>query len=177
MNPTDPVPADLAPAGTGPLARVLATRGGSAAAEAPFVIEHREALIYMLCEAAELEHGIMCQYLYAAFSLKQSTDEGLDADGLALVQSWRRTLGQIAGQEMLHLALVHDLLAAIGGPPHFGRPNLPQPARHYPAGVNLELRPFGREAVQHFLFLERPEGMALEDAATSVHADHLTAPS
>jgi hypothetical protein len=41
------------------------------------VIEHREALIYMLCEAAELEHGIMCQYLYAAFSLKQSTDEGL----------------------------------------------------------------------------------------------------
>jgi hypothetical protein len=31
----------------------------------------------MLCEAAELEHGIMCQYLYAAFSLKQSTDEGL----------------------------------------------------------------------------------------------------
>ena len=24
--------------------------------EAPFVIEHREALIYMLCQAAELEH-------------------------------------------------------------------------------------------------------------------------
>ena len=45
--------------------------------EAPFVIEHREALIYMLCQAAELEHGIMCQYLFAAFSLKQSTDEGL----------------------------------------------------------------------------------------------------
>jgi len=29
------------------------------------VIEHREALIYMLFEAAELEHGIMCQYLFA----------------------------------------------------------------------------------------------------------------
>src|SRR3569623_1836633 len=89
-------------AGAGPLARVLTTRGGRAAPEAPFVIEHREALIYMLCEAAELEHGIMCQYLYAAFSLKQSLDEGLDADGLAAVQSWRRTLGEIAGQEMLH---------------------------------------------------------------------------
>jgi hypothetical protein len=34
--------------------------------EAPFVIEHRETLIYMLSEAAELEHGIMCQYLFAA---------------------------------------------------------------------------------------------------------------
>lgn len=30
-----------------------------------FVIEHREALIYMLCQAAELEHGLMCQYLFA----------------------------------------------------------------------------------------------------------------
>ena len=41
-------------AGRGGLAQILTTRGGRAAAEAPFVIEHREALIYMLCEAAEL---------------------------------------------------------------------------------------------------------------------------
>ena len=45
--------------GRGWLAEVLASRGGRAAPEAPFVIEHREALIYMLWEAAELEHGIM----------------------------------------------------------------------------------------------------------------------
>ena len=64
-------------AGPGRLAQVIASRGGPAPPEAPFVIEQREALIYMLCEAAELEHGIMCQYLFAAFSLKQSTDEGL----------------------------------------------------------------------------------------------------
>jgi hypothetical protein len=41
-------------------------------------IEHRDALIYMLSEAAELKHGIMCQYLFAAFSLKTSTEEGVD---------------------------------------------------------------------------------------------------
>ena len=63
----------------GRLAEVIATRGGLAPPEEPFVIEHREALIYMLCEAAELEHGIMCQYLYAAFSLKQAESEGLTA--------------------------------------------------------------------------------------------------
>ena len=62
-------PDGSAQAGRGRLAQVIATRGGQAAPEAPFVIEHREALIYMLCEAAELEHGIMCQYLFAAFSL------------------------------------------------------------------------------------------------------------
>jgi hypothetical protein len=37
---------------------LLDVRGGRAAPEAPFVIEHPEALIYMLCEAAELEHRV-----------------------------------------------------------------------------------------------------------------------
>src|SRR5262245_49406572 len=151
-------------AGSGRLAQVLASRGGEAAPEAPFVIEHREALIYMLCEAAELEHGIMCQYLFAAFSLKQGTDEGLTDGQLGAVTRWRRVIAHVATEEMLHLALVHNPPAAIGAAPHFARPNLPAPASHYPAGVRLELVPFGERALQHFMFLERPEGMQLEDA-------------
>ena len=151
--------------GRGRLAEVLATRGGRAAPEAPFVIEHREALIYMLCQAAELEHGIMCQYLFAAFSLKQRDDEGLTPEELDVVTRWRRTIAHVATEEMLHLALVQNVLSAIGAAPHLTRPNLPAPARHYPAGVNLTLVPFGEPALQHFMFLERPEGMALEGAA------------
>jgi CDGSH-type Zn-finger protein/truncated hemoglobin YjbI len=150
--------------GQGRLARVIATRGGKAAPEAPFVIEHREALIYMLCQAAELEHGIMCQYLFAAFSLKQTTGEGLTADQVDAVTRWRTQVSHVAAQEMLHLALVHNLLSAVGGAPHMARPNLPQPADHYPAGVELALLPFGRPALEHFMFLERPEGMDLQDA-------------
>src|SRR3954447_10242388 len=150
--------------GRGRLAELLETRGGRAEPEAPFVIEHREALIYMLCEAAELEHGIMCQYLFAAFSLKQSEDEGLAADELEAVTRWRRAIAHVATEEMLHLALVQNVLAAIGMAPHLTRPNLPAPAHHYPAGVNLTLVPFGERALQHFMFLERPEGMALEGA-------------
>src|SRR3989440_7605283 len=105
-------------AGSGRLARVIATRGGKAAPEAPFVIEHREALIYMLCEAAELEHGIMCQYLFAAFSLKQDEDEGLTPEELEAVTRWRRTIAHVAAEEMLHLALVQNVLSAIGAAPH-----------------------------------------------------------
>ena len=156
-------------AGRGRLAEVLAMRGGRAAPEAPFVIEHREALIYMLCEAAELEHGIMCQYLFAAFSLKQREDEGLTPEELDVVTRWRRTIAHVATEEMLHLALVQNVLSAIGAAPHLTRPNLPAPARHYPAGVNLTLVPFGEPALQHFMFLERPEGMAL-DGATGIDA-------
>jgi Ferritin-like len=159
-DPTEPNGA----AARGRLAEVLATRGGRADPEAPFVIEHREALIYMLCEAAELEHGIMCQYLFAAFSLKQSEDEGLAADELEAVTRWRRAIAHVATEEMLHLALVQNVLSAVGAAPHLTRPNLPAPAHHYPAGVNLTLVPFGERALQHFIFLERPEGMALEGA-------------
>jgi hypothetical protein len=148
----------------GRLAQVIATRGGLAPPEKPFVIEHREALYYMLCEAAELEHGIMCQYLYAAFSLRQSEAEGLTAEEAAAVTRWRKQISHIAAQEMLHLALVQNLLSAIGGAPHLSRPNFPHPATHYPAGVHLALLPFGESALQHFMFLERPEGMDLDDA-------------
>ena len=38
---------------------------------------HRDQLITMLAEAAEIEHCLMCTYLYAVFSLKQSVDEDL----------------------------------------------------------------------------------------------------
>jgi len=148
----------------GKLARVISTRGGLAPPEAPFVIEHREALIYMLCEAAELEHGIMCQYLFAAFSMKEHASEGLTEDQAVTVRRWRKQISHVAAQEMLHLALVQNLLSAIGAAPHLSRPNFPQPASHYPAGVNLALLPFGEAALRHFMFLERPEGMALHDA-------------
>lgn len=150
--------------GQGRLAQLLATRGGAAAPEAPFVIEHREALIYMLCQAAELEHGIMCQYLFAADSLKQREDEGLTPEEVATVARWRQTIAHVATEEMLHLALVQNVLAAVGAAPHLTRPNLPAPPHRYPAGVNLALVPFGERALQHFLFLERPEGMEMDDA-------------
>ena len=148
----------------GRLAQIIATRGGLAPPEAPFVIEHREALIYMLCEAAELEHGIMCQYLFAAFTLKQNEGEGLTGEELAATRRWRSVISHVATQEMLHLALVQNLLSAVGAAPHLVRPNFPHPASHYPAGVHLALLPFGEQALRHFMFLERPEGMDLHDA-------------
>src|SRR6201982_4285836 len=107
-----PAPPPPPPAGQGRLAQVIAPRGGRAAPEAPFVIEHREALIYMLCEAAELEHGIMCQYLFASFSMKQGPAEGLTEDQVAAVRRWRARISGVAVQEMLHLALVQNLLSA-----------------------------------------------------------------
>jgi hypothetical protein len=80
------------------------------------------------------------------------------------VRRWQNRISCIAAQEMLHLALVHNLLSAVGAAPHLARPNLPAPAGHYPAGVQLALLPFGEQTLRHFMFLERPEGMDLADA-------------
>jgi hypothetical protein len=152
---------NVAPLPHGPLANVLAVRGGKGESAG---LEHREALIYTLGKAAELEHLIMLQYLFAAFSLKQHVSEGLSAETLAAVQRWRKTLLSIGGQEMLHLALVQNLLTAVGAAPRLARPNFPMPAYSYPAGVRIELLTFGEAALRHFAFLERPEGMDVEDA-------------
>ncbi len=172
-DPVPPVAARAEPSGAttasveaieGRLRRVLDLRSEQHVDERAIVIEHRSPLIYMLCAAAELEHALMCEYLFAAFSLKRSVDEGLTHEQLAAVDRWRSTILTVAKQEMLHLAIACNLLTSIGVSPHLSRPNLPQPARHYPSGVRLELLPFGEQALRHFLFLERPEGMDLNDA-------------
>ena len=147
----------------GPLASVLAVRRGPDDA-ATGALEHREALIYTLGKAAELEHLVMLQYLFAAFSLKAKVDEGLTPETLVAVNRWRQTLLSIGEQEMLHLALVQNLLTAVGAAPRLARPNFPMPAYSYPAGVRIELVPFGEAALRHFAFLERPDGMDVEDA-------------
>ena len=123
----------------------------------PIVVEHRKELTYLLSLGAELEHGLMCQYLYAAFSLKSAAD-GLSEEQVERVERWRRVILQIAGEEMLHWAVVQNLLAAVGSAPYVSRPHLPHQAQGYPPGVQLRLLPYGEVALQHFVYLERPEG-------------------
>jgi hypothetical protein len=132
--------------------------------EAPLVIENREELVFLLSEASALEHMVMCEYLFAVFSLKSHTSEGVTPEQLAAINSWERIITHVATEEMLHLALVSNLLSSVGAIPFFMHPNFPCTSKYYPAGIQLALLPFGQHALQHFLYLERPEGIDLEDA-------------
>jgi len=146
-------------------------------AEPVLRVDTREELVYLLGQACEIEHGLMCEYLYAQFSLKRGLDEGLTEAQLARVQAWEKALIGVIKQEMLHLALATNILTAIGAAPHFERPNFPILSRWYPEGVQIALVPFGERALRHFIYLERPEGMALDDAAgftAAAHAQPLT---
>ena len=134
------------------------------AAEPPLGVERREELVWLLVQAAELEHGLMCEYLFAQFTLKRSRDEGLSDEQLATVAAWEQVLIDVIKQEMLHLALTTNLLTAIGAAPHLHRPNFPILSRWYPPGVQIALVRFEERALRHFIYLERPEGMDLADA-------------
>jgi CDGSH-type Zn-finger protein/uncharacterized Fe-S cluster protein YjdI len=116
----------------------------------------RETLIHALYEAAELEHNLMCTYLYAAFSLKSGEAEGLSATEADAVARWRRAILKVSIEEMGHLVAVWNLTSALGASPQFGRANFPLPPGMLPASVVVKLVPFGDAAIQHFAHLERP---------------------
>jgi len=125
----------------------------------------REALIHQLYEAAELEHNLMCTYLYAAFSLRSGTEEGLSAEEADATARWRRAILKVAIEEMGHLTAVWNITAALGGSPRFGRLNFPLDPGGLPANVVVRLAPFSEEVLQHFIYLERPLGSAEPDGA------------
>src|SRR5688572_32863494 len=102
-------------------------------------ITTRADLIDALRTASELEHQLMAQYLFAAYSMKRYVWEGLDAVELERVRRWCSSITLIARQEMEHLGLALNLLSAIGGTPSFTRPNMPQRADYYgKAGIKLD---------------------------------------
>lgn len=119
-------------------------------------IPTREKLLHALYEAAELEHNLMCTYLYAAFSLKSGAAEGLSAREAEAVARWRQTILRVAVEEMGHLVAVWNITSALGGSPRFGRGNFPLDPGMLPAGVIVKLAPFSEAVLQHFIFLERP---------------------
>ena len=116
----------------------------------------REQITHALYEAAELEHNLMCTYLYAAFSLRDGEAEGLTPAEAEAVARWKKTIHRVSFEEMGHLVAVWNITAALGGSPRFGRDNFPLNSGTLPASVVVKLAPFSTASLQHFIHLERP---------------------
>ena len=110
--------------------------------ETKFAVNDREELIYLLTEAAQFEHVVMCTYLYAQWSLKKDESEGITATEKEAIDRWRSLIRSVALEEMLHLALVNNLMAAFGATPHFARPDFPIRQEYFPSDVDFHLAPF-----------------------------------
>ena len=75
-----------------------------------------EHLLVLLQMGASIEHALMVQYLYAAYSLRDDVEQA---------RRWREILLLIAREEMGHLLTVQNILALLGGPINIDREDYP----------------------------------------------------
>jgi hypothetical protein len=133
--------------------------------------ESRSTLLGLLTQACELEHGLACSYLYAAFSLKQDLAEGgMTWQDLQRARLWAAQIYFVAAEEMLHLAQVWNLLAAIGGTPYYLRPNFPLPTDYYPLNISIVLERFSLATLDRFIQFEKPADVTLMPEASIIGA-------
>jgi CDGSH-type Zn-finger protein/uncharacterized Fe-S cluster protein YjdI len=140
--------------------------------EIDIAVNDREELLYLLTEAAQFEHVVMCTYLYAQWSLKKDESEGITAEEKSAIDRWRASIRSVALEEMLHLSLVNNLMAAFGATPHLSRPDFPIRQGYFPSDLDFHLAPFNEATMQHFVFIEQPEGIEVEDGAGFTHESH-----
>ena len=55
--------------------------------------------IYLLQIAAEVEHALMAQYLYAAYSLDESFKQSQGGEAAQIVDRWKRDIRLVARQK------------------------------------------------------------------------------
>ncbi|MGR3277667.1 ferritin-like domain-containing protein [Acaryochloris marina NIES-2412] len=103
-------------------------------------------LIRLLHEASEIEHALMIQYLYAAFSVYPQYP---DISGDSFVPN---SLVGTAVEEMQHLGIVSRFLSVLGGSPHLLAQDFPYIQDIYPFPLDLE--PLSRFSVAKYTYVE-----------------------
>jgi ferritin-like protein len=115
----------------------------------------------LLETAAEVEHALLVEYLYAAFSLK-SVDEVTDSDERSALGEWFGVLHRTAREEMGHLMTAQNLLLAIGLPPNLEREDFPPRKDLYP--FKLRLEPLTQRSLAKYVVAEAPQNaLGVED--------------
>jgi hypothetical protein len=111
-------------------------------------LEPRDEAVFLLTAAAEIEHALMVQYLYAAYSVRVTSDSPAE------LKEIQDLLFQISREEMGHLATVQNLLQLIGGPLNFNREHSPYASEIYP--FRFTLQPLTRDSLAKYVIAESP---------------------
>lgn len=150
---------------TAPPALVLALATNLDLPTLPSLSTPREDAVFLLQTAAEVEHALMMQYLYASYSLGYPTFAGNPpANAAELVDGWRGQLQQIAREEMGHFMTVQNLLRLVGAPLNFEREDFPFRSDLYPFPFTLEK--FTKPSLAKYIVAEMPH---LENPPPEIH--------
>jgi hypothetical protein len=138
--------------GTGILAAVAKGAAPGQKIKLPPEFTWREYTVFLLTIAAQIEHSLMVQYLYAAYSLGGSK---VPPDQRHSVAAWRQVILGIAKEEMGHLATVQNALRFLGAPLALDREDYPWDSRLAPYQFMLE--PLTRASLAKYIVAESPE--------------------
>ncbi|MFI9009864.1 ferritin-like protein [Actinosynnema sp. NPDC053489] len=111
----------------------------------------RDYTVMLLHVAAEIEHSLMVQYLFAAYTMGGPQVPG---ELRTKVRRWQETILGIAKEEMGHLVTVQNLLTALGGPVNLDREDYPWGSDFYPFAFDLS--PFGLDSLARYVVAESP---------------------
>jgi hypothetical protein len=118
----------------------------------------RDEAIFFLHIGAEIEHCLMVQYLYAAYSLDPSA---VPDNSRQEVLAWQHSILDIAREEMGHLVTVQNLLRLLGGPLNFQREEFPFLSEFYPFHFRLE--PLSVHSLAKYVVAEMPADPKVPD--------------
>ncbi|MEU9128460.1 ferritin-like protein [Kitasatospora sp. NPDC048540] len=157
-----PIPTDPGPdAGTTGVGTTEAGSDGTAdrVPVLPPEFNWRDYTVMLLHIAAEIEHSLMVQYLFAAYSLG-----GPDVpDRLrAQVRRWQEIILGIAKEEMGHFLTVQNLLTALGAPINLDREDYPWGTEFYP--FPFTLRRLTPASLATYICAESPPGWSGDEA-------------
>ena len=123
-------------------------------------MDTREELIQALYEGGRTRAWSNDPVSFSAFTMKKRLDEGITGSQQEIIRKWESQILTVAREEMAHLGTVCNLVSAIGGSPHFRRPNFPQVAdKYYP--FSFTLARFSDESLYRFIRFELPKGEEL----------------
>jgi hypothetical protein len=133
----------------------------------------RDEMVFLLHTGAEIEHALLVQYLYAAYSLKSPKE--VPPEHSKKVREWKRTLLDIAREEMGHLISVQNLLRLIGGPVNLEREDYPFRSQLYPFPFRFE--PLSRASLAKYVVAEMPNIADPTDEVKEIVARATSAPA
>jgi Ferritin-like len=117
----------------------------------PAEFNWRDYLAMLLHVAAEIEHSLMVEYLFAAYSLGGPQ---VPSELRGRVRDWQETILGIAKEEMGHLVTVQNLLTALGMPLNLDREDYPWGSQFYP--FDFTLRRLTLDSLATYVVAESP---------------------
>jgi hypothetical protein len=129
-------------------------------------VSAREFAISLLQAGAEIEHSLLVQYLYAAYSVDERAERDTKNTGL----QWKTHIRLIAREEMAHLATVQNLLLSVKtGEVYLNRGPVNKDVKTLPLPFQLE--PLSEKSLGKYILFESPSASMLPAEASKLVKD------